>query len=196
MLQQQHKVIQNGDAWLPLEVDVPLRNHFWWWIPLTEPTIRSLSQLMEIYYRSVGHGAVLLMNNSPDRSGRMPKKDMIRTAEFGAEIMKRFGTPLAQTSGTGNEILLNSSIPLKFDHLIIMEDITKGERVRVYHVDALIDAKWVEITQGSSIGHKKIDFFKPVTTTTVRFRAVQSRGLPIIKVLAIYNVGITSSISP
>jgi alpha-L-fucosidase len=181
----------DGDVWLPLEVDVPLRNHFWWWIPLTELTIRSVTQLMEIYYRSVGHGAVLLMNNSPNRSGRIPEKDMIRTAEFGNEIKKRFGTPLAQTSGTGNEILLNNPIPLKFDHLIVMEEIANGEHVREYRLDALIDGKWIEIVQGSSIGHKKIDFFKPITASVIRFRVVQSVGIPIIKMLAIYNVGVT-----
>ena len=46
-----------GDVWLPSECDVSLRRD-WFWNSGNETTIKSLDQLMDIYYRSVGRGAV------------------------------------------------------------------------------------------------------------------------------------------
>ncbi|MDR1141295.1 MAG: alpha-L-fucosidase, partial [Planctomycetaceae bacterium] len=47
----------NGDVWLPVEVDTTLRNHFWFWSKTNESKLRTLDQLMDIYYQSVGRGA-------------------------------------------------------------------------------------------------------------------------------------------
>jgi len=63
-----HSDIQ-GDAYAPLEVDVPLLKnggHKWFWAPDTDHLLMNTSQLMDIYYKSVGRGAVLLLNSSPD----------------------------------------------------------------------------------------------------------------------------------
>ena len=61
---------------------------------------------MELYYESVGNGAVLLLNHTPDTTGLIPELDVRRGAEFGAEIARRFGTSLAQTSGEGEAVEL------------------------------------------------------------------------------------------
>jgi alpha-L-fucosidase len=96
----------DGAVWLPNEIDTRLRAN-WFWSPTNENTLKSLDELMGIYYRSVGHGAVLLMNQTPDRSGLIPEADTRRTAEFGTEIRKRFGTALAESSGKGQNVELD-----------------------------------------------------------------------------------------
>ncbi|WP_458788465.1 alpha-L-fucosidase, partial [Vallitalea sediminicola] len=60
-----------------------------------EDTIKSLDELMGIYYYSVGRGTNLLMNIGPDRRGLVPEKDSKRLLEFGAEIKRRFSSPMA-----------------------------------------------------------------------------------------------------
>jgi alpha-L-fucosidase len=179
----------DGEMWLPMEVDFPLRNHFWWWVPRTEFRIRSVEELMEIYYRSVGHGAVMLMNNSPDRNGQIPEKDMIRTKEFGEEIVRRFGHPLAQRSGEGDFIELKLDQTTKIDHIITMEDIKYGERVREYILEGLVNKEWIELASGTAIGHKKVDFFPAREVDAVRFRAIKVVAVPKLRYLSIYNVG-------
>ena len=45
------------------------------------------------------------------------------------------------------------------DHVITMEDILQGERVRQYVIEGLADGHWVKLAEGTAIGHKKIDRF-------------------------------------
>jgi hypothetical protein len=44
----------------------------WFWSTKNASTLKSVEQLMHMYYRSVGHAAVLLMNQTPDTTMRIP----------------------------------------------------------------------------------------------------------------------------
>ena len=178
----------NGAVWLPNEIDTRLRAG-WFWSPTNENTLKSLDELMGIYYRSVGHGAVLLMNQTPDRSGLIPEPDVRRTAEFGAEIRKRFGKPVAETSGKGQKVELSLKGPQRIDHVVTMEDIAQGQRVREYRVDGLIGGEWKELVRGTSIGQKKIDVVRPVEVSKIRWTAMAAAAPPVIRRLAVYDAG-------
>jgi len=178
----------DGDQWLPNEVDTVIRYHHWFWSSTNEEDLRSLEDLMEVYYKSVGHGAVLLLNIAPDITGRIPQADARRAAEFGAEIKRRFGTSIAETRGQGKRVELHLEWPATIDHVITMEDIRQGERVREYVIEGLQDGQWRQIAAGSAIGHKKIDRFEPTRVQVVRLRVIRSTADPIIRKLATYNV--------
>ena len=78
---------------------------------------------MEMYEKSVGRGSVLLLNNTPDPSGLIPATDVERSAEFGAEIERRYGVPVIDTAGRGNELSMGPSAPVAIDAAMIQEDI-------------------------------------------------------------------------
>jgi alpha-L-fucosidase len=64
-----------GDAYAPVEIDVPLLKnggHKWFWAPQTDHLILTTEQLMDMYYKSVGRGSVLLLNSTPDTTGVIP----------------------------------------------------------------------------------------------------------------------------
>ena len=176
----------DGDRWLPIEVDTVMRDH-WFWNSTDAETLKSVDKLMDIYYNSVGRGAVLLLNCAPDRSGRIPQADVKRAAEFGTEIKRRFQKSIAETKGSGDVVELDLKQPATIDHVITMEDIRQGERVREYVIEGLIDGNWQKISEGTAIGHKKIDRFEPVKTSSVRLRITRSAAAPIIQKLAAYN---------
>jgi len=175
----------DGTAWLPNECDARIRST-WFWNTRNAATLKSVKQLMEMYYRSVGHGAVLLLNHTPDTSGLIPEADLKRGAEFGAEIRRRFGKSLAETKGQGNVVELELGKPTTVNHLITMEDITQGERVREYVLEGLAEGKWQKLCQGTAIGHKKIDRITPVQIAKIRLRVIKSAALPQIRKLAVY----------
>lgn len=177
-----------GDVWLPSECDVSLRRD-WFWNSKNEGTIKSLDQLMDIYYRSVGRGAVLLLNVTPDRTGLVPEADVRRAAEFGAEIRRRFESAPASTSGAGDTLELGLTALRPVDHVMLMEDIAQGERVLEYVVEAQVGGAWKEIVKGTAIGHKKIDRFEPVESGRWRFRCLKSNGPVTINKFAVYSVG-------
>ncbi len=176
-----------GNAWLPIEVDTVIRYHHWFWSTTNEKDLRSLDELMDVYYNSVGHGAVLLLNIAPDTTGRIPEADAKRAAEFGAEIKHRFGKSIAETSGRADVIELTLDKPTPIDHVITMEDILQGERVREYVIEGLVEGDWQRIAQGSAIGHKKIDRFEAIKVSKVRLRVLKAAAKPVIRKLAVYN---------
>jgi len=176
--------------WVPAECDVPIRKEQWFWHPDSEDRLHSLEHLMDIYYRSVGHGCTLLLNIAPDDRGLLPDADVERALEFGAEVRRRFGSPLAETSGSGEEIVLALGAAAEIDHLAILEEIRHGERIREYVAEALQeDGQWTEISRGSAVGHKKIDAFPPVKATAVRLRVISGEGEARIRSMSAYRVG-------
>jgi alpha-L-fucosidase len=178
----------NGSVWLPLECDARIRRE-WGWVPGPENALKTVDQLMDMYYRSVGQGAVLLLNQAPEPSGQITATDAQRAAEFGAEIQRRFGRSLAEATGSGDIVELSLDRPTTIDHVITMEDIAQGERVREYAIERWNAGQWEEICHGSSIGHKKIDRFRPVEVTRVRFRCLSSSAPPKIRRLALFHAG-------
>jgi alpha-L-fucosidase len=178
----------SGNAWLPLECDARIRST-WFWNTRNASTLKSVDELMEMYHRSVGHGAVLLLNHTPDTTGLIPEADFTRGAQFGTEVGRRFASSVAETSGRGEIIALSLDAPATIDHVMIMEDIAFGERVRGYVVEAQDSTGWTDICSGSAIGHKKIDRLAPLTTARVRLRITSAVGEPLIRMLAVYHVG-------
>lgn len=180
--------MEGTPAWVPAECDVPIRKRHWFWHPDDEASLRSLEDVLDIYYRSVGHGATLLLNISPDNRGLLPEVDVERVIEFGDEIRRRFGQPVGQTSGEGTELLLKLEHIQSVNHAIIMEDIAHGERVREYVLEAFSHGEWKELVRGSAIGHKKIDRFNTIETDQLRVRILSSVEQPLIRNLAAYHV--------
>jgi len=177
----------DGSVWLPGECDVPIRNHAWFWHPGEEHKLYSLAELMDMYYKSVGRNCNLLLNANIDRDGLVPEPDFQRYREFGAEIRRRFGQCLAETSGEGGIVELSLPRPMTVDHAILMEQIAEGERVREYVVEGLADGAWRELCRGASIGHKRIERFEPIRVSTLRLRVLRSVAKPLIRRLAACN---------
>lgn len=179
----------NGKKWLPGECDVPLPGHDWFWSPKQDKNIQPLNSLMDKYYRSVGHNCNLLLNCTPDASGLIPDANRKHYADFGKEIRRRFDKPLAETKGEGNLVELSLPTPGKINHVVMMEDVALGERVRDYTVEGLVPGNtWKTLCRGTSIGHKRIQMFQATEVAKVRFRVKQAAANPIIRRLAVFDV--------
>jgi len=185
-----------GEVWLPVECDTTIRDHYWFWQPGTENTIKPLDRLMAIYYRSVGRGCNLLLNCNPDRDGLIPEADMKRYVEFGQEVRRRFSNPIAEGNYYDKDpsrtamVELRFEEPVKVDTFVTMEDLRNGQRIREYVIEAYLDGEYVEVVRGSSVGHKKIDEIPPVTTDRVRIRVLRAFATPVeIRRFAAYYCG-------
>lgn len=177
-----------GTLWSPAMVDVPIRNHEWFWRPGDDHKVYSPEAMVEMYYRSVGLNSTLIFGGTPDRDGLIPEADFRSYAAFGKEIRRRFGKPVAETSGKGNSVTLRLRKPSRIDHVSIMENITVGERVRAYKVEALTGAsQWTRVGAGESIGHKRIHRFAAVDAAEVRLTVMKSTAEPLIRSLAVVS---------
>ena len=178
-----------GDAWLPLETDVSIRRPDWFWSTHNEPKVLSLDQLLEIYYRSVGRGTQLLLNIPADRRGLLPDTDCAHAREFGNEIRRRFGRSVAETHGLGEIVVLPLPSPARIDHVILQEDCSTGQRIQSYRLEGRAQGKWMELGEGMSIGHKRIQPFNPGVFEAVRLIIPSSFDLPATRRLAAFNTG-------
>ena len=179
----------NGDMWVPLETNTTLYDHYWFWSPSKAKKRKSLDDLMDCYYKSVGYGSVFLLNASPDTTGLIVEGDMKRYKEFGDEINRRFSSPLAEIqSKKGEKISLKFDKPTLINHIITMEDYKEGERIREYYIEGLSKGKWVELTKGISVGRKKIDYFDEIEVEKLRLTITKSAAQPIIRSLSAYYI--------
>lgn len=85
------KGLMEGEAWLPAEVDVSIRPG-WFYHESESP--KSLEQLLDIYYHSVGRNANLLLNFPVNQTGRISKEDSLRAMEWHQTIEQTFSENL------------------------------------------------------------------------------------------------------
>jgi alpha-L-fucosidase len=181
-----------GDAWIPVECDVSIRRPNWFWSTTNASKLMTLDQLIEVYYRSVGRGAQLLLNIPADRRGHMPDADFARAREFGAEIKRRFGKSVAETSGRGAMLEMRLAKPERIDHVILEEDCRFGQRVRAFRLEGLADGKWIALNEGSSIAHKHIVSVTAQKFGALRLHVTESEGEPRIRRFAAFNAGVAA----
>ncbi|MCH7904747.1 MAG: alpha-L-fucosidase [Armatimonadetes bacterium] len=85
----------NGDKYSPGECDVSIRPG-WFWRESENDRVKSIEQLSEIYYRSIGHGGNLLLNVPPDSRGLIHKNDVHALMEFRRWREETFEEDLSQ----------------------------------------------------------------------------------------------------
>lgn len=85
-----------GDIWSVGECDVSLTSG-WFWKEGKVP--KSMAELCDIYFSSVGHGQPLLLNVPPNKEGKMPDDFVARTHEFGLTVRNTFQTNMAFGQG-------------------------------------------------------------------------------------------------
>ena len=77
----------NGDIWSIPETNTSILSG-WFWHPGNQP--KSMEQLSDIYFKSVGRGTPLLLNIPPDDRGKFTDECIDRIAEFGDTIRHSF----------------------------------------------------------------------------------------------------------
>ena len=85
---------RNGAHWLPAECDVSIRPG-WFWHEKENAQVKTPQQLVDLYYKSVGRGAGLLLNVPPDRRGRLGDEDVASIKAFHQTLQQTFSRNLA-----------------------------------------------------------------------------------------------------
>lgn len=83
----------DGDQWTAAECDVSIRPG-WFYHPEEDDKVKSAEQLADLYYRSVGHNATLLLNFPVDRNGLINPIDSANAVNFHKLIQRELGKNL------------------------------------------------------------------------------------------------------
>lgn len=178
--------------WYPSEVDVSIRPG-WFYHKEEDSKVKSLKHLTDIYFQSVGYNSVLLLNIPPDRRGLINEADVTRLKEF-AEYRKqafaddrvRDGQKLWE-AGPGSERIYDLKPGSEINVVMLQEDISKGQRVEAFSVEAQTIDGWKEIGRGTTVGYKRLLRFPAVKTNRLRIKMEGCRLMAnISKVAAWY----------
>lgn len=127
-----------GEAWVPGEVDVSIRPG-WFYSPKTNDKVKTVSELMDIYYTSVGRNANLLLNVPADRRGRIHPTDSAHLMQFRDARIAAFKENLAtkatftasNTRGNSEKFSVNNLVDGKKDTYWATDDDVKTASVEL-----------------------------------------------------------------
>lgn len=186
----------NGDPsapfWCPGESDFTLRwnrsfQGGWFWTAGQDSMMFTVSELLTKYETSVGRNTNMLLGLVVNDKGLIPEADVRQVEALGKEIVRQYGKPLKQTSGTGSEYIINFDKPVCINRVLMQEDISNGERVLKYSLKGKKNKEWIDLSAGSCIGHKHIDRFDPQTIDAIKLVVTESKADPQIKNFAVFE---------
>ena len=191
-----HYGLEDGDSWVPGETNTSIRPG-WFYHETENAHVKSLSKLMDTYYKSVGRNSTLLLNFPIAPNGRIHPIDSLRGIAFNKMIHEVFKTDLADNAKKhtkNNETIIDFGKPTAFNRFVAEEDIRYGQRVKKFSLEAEINGKWqplkdalVEQGDGlTTIGHRRIICFPTVNATRIRLTILDAKCQPVIKRTSVY----------
>ena len=177
--------------WYPSEVDVSIRPG-WFYHAEEDGKVKSLKHLSDIYFQSVGYNSVLLLNIPPDRRGLIHEADIKRLKEFADYRQQTFADNRVKngrkywSTTSGGEAVYALKSKSEINLVMLQEDITKGQRVEAFTVEALTDNGWKEVGKGTTIGYKRMLRFPAVNANKLRVRIDECRLTAYVSQVAAY----------
>src|SRR3954454_9252744 len=172
---------RNGTHWLPAECDVSIRPG-WFWHESQNARVKTPAQLIDLYYKSVGRGATLLLNVPPNRDGLLNAEDIASLKAFGDYRRKTFGKPVA--AAKDGQI----DQPVTFNVIRLREDIRQGQRIDAVAIEKQVRDGWVEVASATSDGPRRlIRLAQPVQAAKLRARVTQSSAPPLLSEFALFT---------
>ena len=156
-----HFGVEDGDVWCPGETNTSIRPG-WFYHETEDEHVKSLSKLMDTYYKSVGRNSCLLLNFPIAPNGRIHPNDSLRGIAFNKMIHEVFKEDLIENgewrmenSAAQKEADANHSQfpifnfqfknPTAFNRFVVEEDIRYGQRVKRFALEAEVNGKWVPL---------------------------------------------------
>ncbi len=180
--------------WMPSETDVPLRTE-WFFRAHEKP--KSLGKLVEIYFDSVGHGAILNLGIAPDTRGRVCEEDVARLKEFGDFVRAFNAVDFASVAGAretvaraGNRCVVTVRLPkaATFNCADFAERVELGQRVKSFTVEVEKGGVWTKVASGTTVGLRRLARFEDVTSAGVRI-TLEGLTEPLMKKVALRRAG-------
>lgn len=192
----------NGKNWIPAECDVSIRPG-WFYHKEEDGKVKTPEQLFDLYLKSVGRGATLLLNVPPDRRGLIHENDSAALIGFkklrennfrknlcsnaianvaeGNKIKGRglvndnnSNTFLEITDPEKEKIQIHFKKPTNINCVVLREFIKDGQSVQKFYVEVKGKDEGEKFMQ-STIGHKKVITFPAREATDIFIYFLESK---------------------
>jgi alpha-L-fucosidase len=182
----------NDTIWFPSESDTSIRPG-WFYHPEDDGAVKSLAQLTDIFFNSVGRNSVLLLNVPPNRAaGKDATGDSTFHEDYGAARAVDGNPDTFWAAGHGTttgrlEVDLGAATSVRIVDL--SEPIALGERSKKYHVEVQAPGTttWTTIASGTVIGQRNLLRVNPPRMAQKIAVVIEdARGVPAIAELGVY----------
>ncbi len=132
------------------------------------------------------------LNIPPDRRGLIHEADIKRLKEFADYRQQTFADNRVKngrkywSTTSGGEAVYALKSKSEINLVMLQEDITKGQRVEAFTVEALTDNGWKEVGKGTTIGYKRMLRFPAVNANKLRVRIDECRLTAYVSQVAAY----------
>jgi len=191
------KALQHGDpagtAWRPGETDTSIRPG-WFYHPAEDDRVKTVDQLVKLYFTSVGRNSKLLLNVPPTREGRLHETDVARLASMRERLTSLFKEDLAaghrviwRSTGARTavaEIDLGRAVGVGMADF--GEDIEHGQVIARYRLEGARGREWQTLSRGTTIGYRRLDRFPSQPVRRVRLHIEDAVAPPRPVRVALY----------
>ena len=202
-------------VWYPAECDVSIRPG-WFYHAFQDEYVKTPEMLVDLYFKSVGRNAALLLNLPPDPRGLIHEKDVqhlegmrrILDATFahnladGASVTAshaKDGFPAQAaldgdpdtywTTEDGQETAVleyDLGAEKTFNVILLQEHIAVGQRIERFVVEAHTSGGWTPVAQGGTVGYKRLLRCEDTTANRVRVRIEGARVAPTLSQFGLF----------
>ena len=194
-----------GKNWIPAECDVSIRPG-WFYHSAEDTMVKSPTQLFDLFLKSVGRGANLLLNVPPNGRGLISDSDSVALIGFKKLMDKNFennlikGTQLNVVTDnqstvaprlndgdatsfetiktSASSVLVKFAQPITANCIVLQEAIQHGQTIADFTI-MLSTENGVDEIKGTTIGRKRIITFpaKKITQISIHFPDLTSPAL-------------------
>ncbi|MCQ2471731.1 MAG: alpha-L-fucosidase [Clostridia bacterium] len=200
-----------------------------WFPPITYSSIRKgwfyhqeegtdlkmLSNILEIYFRSVGNNGMFALSIPPSHLGKIDSADVDSLTTLGIQLTLEFKENFAkdgQFTASSERDELHSAkmadegksywsskedddnITLTLDmgkvnfinKIVLGENTATGQQIEKFNLYYYFDKKWNKIYSGKTIGRKKICNLPPMNARRIKLEVKKTRGFATIKTFEVY----------
>jgi alpha-L-fucosidase len=183
----------NGTVWRPGETDVSIRRG-WFYHPAEDTRVRSVDNLVGLYFTSVGRNSKLLLNVPPTPDGLIHDVDVQRligmrqalNSLFSTNVLASRPVPWHPRGPRAAQTTVTFDTPVTASITDLKEPIERGQVVARYLVQGLTRGGWQPLARGTTIGYRKLDRFAPVEVTALRVTVEDALDTPPVVTVAAY----------
>lgn len=179
----------NGKNWIAAECDVSIRPG-WFYHAEEDDKVKTPEQLFQLYLKSVGRGANLLLNIPPDRSGLFNEHDSaaligfkkLRDESFGNAITaKKFDQPSSLYK-------IDLTQAKKINCIVLAEDIATGQKIKSFTVSFQRDNKTIKELDANTVGKKRILTFPAIEVDSFIININEAKLPPLLSEAEAYLI--------
>lgn len=204
----------NGLNWIPAECDVSIRPG-WFYHKKEDSLVKSPETLFNIYLKSIGRGANLILNVPPDTRGLITSYDSAALIGFAKLRSQSFKNSLLNEKGV--TVLLNNKIIAGFNSgtnevvkfgnnykdqyleihfkkevtvncILLKEALQWGQRIKSFRIELLNNDSLIYAISNTTIGHERLISFASRNCNQIRVHILDAKSDPILDGLAIFHI--------